>query len=204
MVNIKIVIVLLLIINIIFVYSSYHNGKNFYNRDENNNIKSKNSTKKIFDISHKYLPDYSRNDNIHHLMNMFLYMPLLFNPDIIFEFLSYILPIFIFRYITTNATIYPKSKNCDDSQFKLWYFINGHCYDKMFSGHMASSIIISFLLHKYGKITNTTLLFLYNFINAYLILISRSHYTVDVIMGIYVAITSYLLGINTDLLKIYL
>lgn len=190
-------VIILIIIQLIFVYLCYRNGKNFFSERE----RQGKTTQKIFDISHKFLPNYSDNDTLHILLNIIIFSPLVIYPSIIGEFLSYIIPILLFRYITTNTTILPKTKNCNDENFKLINLINGHCYDKIFSGHFACSVIISLLLYHDKLIQNTFILSFYNLLSAYLLLITRAHYTVDLILGGYIAITAYYLGINIDFLK---
>jgi hypothetical protein len=66
---------------------------------------------------------------------------------------------------------------------------------------MSSSIITSLLLYKKNIVTNLKILTTYNLISAYLILVTRSHYTVDILFGTYVALSSFFLNINIDLLK---
>jgi hypothetical protein len=188
---------ILITIQIIFVYLCYYNGKTFFSERE----KQGKTTQKIFDISHKFLPNYSDNEWLNILMNIVIFSPLVIYPHIIGQFLSYIIPVLLFRYITTNTTILPKTKNCNDDSFSLYNFINGHCYDKIFSGHFACGIIISLLLYHNNIIQDLNILGIYNIIIAYLLLVTRSHYTVDLILGGYVAITSYYLGINIEFLK---
>jgi hypothetical protein len=171
--------VILIVINMILIYMSHKNGKTFY---EERSKKCKKSHK-VFDICHKYLPDHSHDDSWHVAMNIFIFAPLLFNMSIFEEYLSYSAPILLFKQITSNVTILPKSKNCNDDSFKLMYFLNGHCYDKIFSGHFAGSVLISMILYNRGIVTNPYILGLYNLISAYLIL------------------TSYLLKINIDFVK---
>ena len=190
-------VITLVIMQLLFVYLCYHNGKAFFTERK----KQGKSTQKIFDICHKFLPNYSDKDWISIILNIITFSPLVFYPHLIGEFLSYMIPIFLFRYITTNATILPKTKNCDDESFNMFHFINGHCYDKIFSGHFAGGVIISLLLYHHNIIQNSYVLTLYNMITAYLLLVTRSHYTVDLILGGYVAITSYYLGINIDFIK---
>ena len=134
-------------------------------------------------------------------MNIFIFSPLLFNLSIFNDFLSYATPLYIFKYITSNVTILPKSKNCYDGDFNVLHLINGHCYDKIFSGHFAGSVIISLLLYNKGIVTDPMILIIYNLISAFLILATRSHYTVDIILAGYISVSSYLLGINVNFIK---
>lgn len=184
--------IIILIIQFSLVYTVYINGKNFYEeRTKNRNLKYK-----IYDIGHKYLPNLSRIENIELITNIFLFSPFILEPSMIKDYLSFMTPIFTFRLLTTNATILPKSTNCDDNNFGLVNFLNGHCYDKLFSGHMASSSIISLLLNQ--KNYNKKLLLFYNLLISFLLISSRQHYTADVLIGSYVGITSFFLDLKLE------
>lgn len=190
--------IILIVIHILFVYNAHNNGKTFYDdRQKNNKTKPK-----IFDIGYKYLPDYSQIKNIDIIILVFIFFPLIFHTSSIEEFLTYTSLSNMFRYITINTTILPKDKNCDDTNFNIVNLINGHCYDKIYSGHYASATTISMILYN----NNVSLYYIlpYNLISALLLISSRSHYTIDIIIGGYVAITTYLLKINTtSLTKFY-
>jgi hypothetical protein len=118
----KIIFRMIILINFLFVYMSYLNGKTFYD----DRIKNNKTTPKIYDIGHKYLPDYSHYNEIHIFMNIFIFLPILFNLSIYADYLSYLLPILMFRYITINSTILPKSKTCDDSDFGILHIFHGY------------------------------------------------------------------------------
>lgn len=184
--------IIILIIQFSLVYTVYINGKNFYEeRTKNRNLKYK-----IYDIGHKYLPNLSRIENIELITNIFLFSPFILEPSMIKDYLSFMTPIFTFRLLTTNATILPKSTNCDDNYFGLVNFLNGHCYDKLFSGHMASASIISLLLNQ--KNYNKKLLLFYNLLISFLLISSRQHYTADILFGSYIGTTSYFLDMKLD------
>lgn len=199
--DIKFFSIILLIVYMALIYSVHNNGKTFYD----NKIKHIKQTKhiddykhkyKIYDVGHKYFPNLSKVKNIELITNIILFFPLILEPDIIKKLISHMIPIFLFRTITTNATVLPKSTNCDDDNFSFINFLNGHCYDKLFSGHFAVGIIISLLLNE--KRYNKQLLVLYNLINAFIIISSRQHYTADVLFGGYVGLTSYFFNINIE------
>ena len=188
---------IMIVIHVFFVYICHDNGKTFY-RERQKNGKT---TQKIYDVGHKYLPDWSHIDFWHVMMDIFIYSPLILNSSILEDYLSYSTPIVMMKYITSNVTILPKSENCCDENFNLIHLLHGHCYDKIFSGHFAGSVLISLLLFEKDIVTDPKILIGYNLISAFLILATRSHYTVDILIGGYVAITSYLLGINIDFVK---
>ena len=112
-------------------------------------------------------------------------IPLLFNFNMLKEFLGYWIVIFIIRIITTLVTILPKYKECKTDEQ-----IFGGCYDKIFSGHFASVFLATLLYLKYNWIT-MPILILINFINSIGILLRRSHYTIDIIMALFVTLFVY-------------
>lgn len=78
------------------------------------------------------------------------------------------------------STVLPPLKNYRD---KIRFGgINGSGTEYIFSGHASYSAIFS--LYLYSKnIVSLYILFLYNFISQFLIIVSRNHYTVDVILA---------------------
>ena len=190
----KIIIITIIILHCVSIYIAHNNGKKFYNdRKKKEKVETK-----IYDIAHKYLPkcDTDKIEKIETMMNIFMYLPLLWKPSIIYDYVSHIIPLYLFRSVTTMTTILPKHKNCDDNEFK---FLNGHCYDKMFSGHYASVMIISLLMNREN--IDTKIILMYNLISIFLILVTRGHYTIDVIMGGYIAVTAFMLNINLDFIQ---
>lgn len=92
--------------------------------------------------------------------------------------LAMFIPIFITRDIFLMSTILPKDESCTvQDGFQL----TGGCYDKMFSGHFAFGYALSLLYYKFNIITNIPLLVLLNILNAFIIICSKSHYTIDVL-----------------------
>jgi len=154
--KIKLVILLVVCFHIFAVHNVHNNGKQFY---------EKNTKNKIYDIGHKYLPkiDSKYIPKIEMLSNIFICLPLIFKPSIIYNLITYLIPIYLFRHITTNVTILPKNKKCNDNDLTITSFFNGHCYDKIFSGHYAIAMIISLLLY-YNANVDIKIIILYNII----------------------------------------
>ena len=175
----KIGIVLIVIIYLIFSHfvNNYINniGKDYY-PDES----------RLYDIS-QYLPNYAKYEIIGNFYIGFVSLLLLFKPNIIFDFVSFIIPIFFIRNILTMITILPKSSDCNHHSCA---FINGGCYDKIFSGHTAYIFILTLLLNK-NKIINFSTLILINIINVFIILTTRTHYTIDVLVSFLVCYVMY-------------
>lgn len=154
---------------------------NIYFTQKNEKFAKNNVTtdKPLYDIGHKLLIDTSKfriiNDIIPFILGLFAF----FSPFRTNLVNSIILGIFI-RMFTIYSTILPVSTtnkcNFDGS------FIGG-CYDKIFSGHMTINILSSIVLFKQNNNLLYPLIFL-NVIAGLLIISSRDHYTIDVILGI--------------------
>lgn len=142
---------------------------------------------KIYDVAHKYLPDLGHYDSFHHIITTLLTIPIIFNLNMFQEYLSYWITIFIIRSITNLVTILPKNKHCKKD--KAFMFMGG-CYDKIFSGHFVSVFLATLLYMKYGWINMDTLVII-NFINSMSILLSRGHYTIDLIVAYFVTMYVY-------------
>jgi hypothetical protein len=60
-------------------------------------------------------------------------------------------------------------------------------------------MIISLLMNREN--IDTKIILMYNLISIFLILVTRGHYTIDVIMGGYIAATAFMLNINLDFIQ---
>ena len=101
--------------------------------------------------------------------------------------MGYLMTIFIIRAITIQLTILPKYELCKvntNATFK------GGCYDKIFSGHIALCFMSSIILYVNNYINMFILAFI-NILNMYFIIVSRSHYTIDVIMSFLITFMVY-------------
>jgi len=187
-----IIIIILFAIISLFSYLTHLNGNKFYeNRIKNNKINPK-----VYDIGHKYLPNLSENNFLLTTINIFVVIPpliifLLYGNDIFYEFIYYFFIIYLIRMIMINLTILPKYKMCED-KFEIYNLFNGHCYDKIFSGHFASIFLLILIVYKHNIITNIPILIIYGLFNFISILLTRSHYTIDIIVAIIVVLVAYL------------
>ena len=148
-----------------------------------NRIENKKITPKVYDISHKYLPDL---ENYQYISNIFLLFSFIsfIKPFILIEFIGFIIPILIIRSITIHLTILPKTKNCDiTNSIKIF----GSCYDKIFSGHFSLVFLITLLLWKHKYISILWVIFI-NLFNGLLILATRAHYTIDIIVSFFITL----------------
>lgn len=141
---------------------------------------------KVYDISHKFLPDFNSCNCLNHIITLTFLLPLLTNFNLLTEFLSYSIVILTIRMFVKLATILPKDKRCKIGNS----FIVGGCYDKIFSGHFSTVFLATLLYLKYNYI-NINGLIIINLINSFGILTTRSHYTVDLIMAFFVTLFVY-------------
>jgi membrane-associated phospholipid phosphatase len=145
----------------------------------------------IFDFGHMALPRWRVRD---HEIILLEALPLLSVfvkgvgpvmtavPDIMLVF-GWVL---LLRILTSVATILPKDDECDADKFGLKQVISGFCFDKLFSGHTAFSVIVAMVLVKHG-IWSPNLAWIYPVWMGLYLLLTRGHYTSDVILGAIIA-----------------
>ena len=88
--------------------------------------------------------------------------------------------ILIIRSILISVTILPGHSKCENSNYSISYL--GGCYDKILSGHTSLVFLASLLLNKY-KLLSLHSLILINLLNSILLLSTRAHYTIDILLG---------------------
>jgi hypothetical protein len=107
----------------------------------------------------------------------------------------------LLRQFIIQMTILPKNTVCD---IKNTSMIRGGCYDKIFSGHFGITFLTTLVLLENGLI-NKFIALLVNLVNGIFILLSRNHYTIDIIVSIFVVIIIYQNNLNIcDILDKYL
>jgi hypothetical protein len=169
-------------------------SKYTYERLENksevffNNVKSKQKIK-IYDIIHNNIPS-ARNlkiivDSIPFIL---LFYILFIDVNLFYAVLGMLIPIFIVRLFVINITILPKDKKCDIVKQSSPYV--GGCYDKVYSGHFAVFFTCLLFLYK-KKYVNMFVFALSSIIMGTLIVASRSHYTIDVIVSFLIVLVFY-------------
>lgn len=188
---IPIVIVMHMILIIIgtLSYNVHSIGKTYYD----SRIKRGKTTQKVFDIGMKYIPDMSDNKILIKMCDIVsAAIPLLFfwksnwNSKYILDYYIILICIFIIRLIFIHITILPKSKNCDDSKYTIDNAMTGHCYDKIFSGHFAVLFLAVLFAYEYKIFTNMFLISMLLLIYSIMIISTRSHYSIDIIVSVIV------------------
>jgi hypothetical protein len=152
-------------------------GEQHYEIAENNTI---------FDLAHKLLPDIHEHEWIINVLPVVLVMWMVVLPDS-YDMLKTVLVLYMItlsiRALTAVSTILPKHEKCQVGSKFLNIFQGGGCYDKIFSGHAAFVTLLLLVLLKAGHISALVFWLLLGS-TAFAILATRSHYTVDVVLGI--------------------
>jgi len=180
--------VFLLIIGTIILsnYLSHYIGSNYYKNNKQN---------KIHDILQENIPDLHDYHFIIDILGLLVLIPAFFyfNESLSVEFLTKFLIIMFIRAFTILATVLPKYENCDET-FGFRSFFLGGCYDKIFSGH-TSFVLLLTLFYFREHLINLPTLFAINIVNILGIISTRSHYTIDVLLAIFVTTTIFNLQI---------
>lgn len=195
-----------IILFIIVIISNIYFTKLCYLKTEkniNNNI--------LNDISFNILPHYSKSELIVQIISIvysisFIVLVLLNKSkfEILDKFIYQISILYIIRIISYTLTIIPPSNsNClkDKKFIKSDSFIElikkfltgklfGGCSDLLFSGHMTFllTITIYFIKYKLVTIIPNFILWIFSGIYALLILIARSHYSIDILYSYLITI----------------
>ena len=137
----------------------------------------------IFDILWSVTPDLHEYGKYNDIIGVGLLISFLFVPTTIFkEFIGKFLLILLVRALTIVSTILPKHEKCDDNLTWL-QMMKGQCYDKVFSGH-TSFVLLATLIFLREGIINLPVFFALNLGQITSIILTRSHYTVDIILAI--------------------
>jgi cytochrome b subunit of formate dehydrogenase len=183
--NISILIITYFIFHSILSNNVQKTGDEYYsNREKNNKTRHK-----VYDIMHKNLPE---NEDLNWMTNVIVIISLIplikeNNNQLYFDFIILLILINFIRDITINLTILPKNKTCNLNKYNdLQTNLVGACYDKIFSGHFAFVFLLSLIYYSNSIITNIPLLIGWNLFNALIILIVRSHYTIDIVVSFFV------------------
>ena len=161
-------------------------GKQYYEKEVHIN--------QIFDLFHHYTPDLHRYELIVNFIPFVLLACLFFcglNLASIKEFAWKLLLIYVLRAITVIITILPKHEACDydAKSITVSSFIGG-CYDKVFSGHMALTFLATLIYYREKFISFSSFAFI-NILEAILILITRAHYSLDVLLAVLITYLVY-------------
>ena len=167
--------------NYFFQYFMHNIGSGHYHNDS-----------RLYDICHKILPNYEKYELIGNIYIILVFLITLLKPSytvmILFEFVAFIIPILFIRSIFSLFTVLPKSSKCVYNPYIA--VVNCGCYDKIFSGHFSTVYVLSLLLNKYNIITMPIVVLL-NVINVLIILSTRIHYTIDILVSFCITYLMY-------------
>jgi hypothetical protein len=179
-------LILFIIIFIVFLINNYNLnfieniGEVFYSKNHD--------FPKVYDILHENCMHVDKFEYASDIISLILIIILIcLDVNMFYDYLGFIIVILIIRIFVNMLTILPKNNLC--SVETGWSF-RGKCYDKIFSGHFSSVFIATLLLYKNNYI-NIILLVLINLINSLFIILSRNHYTIDIIMAFFVSLFVY-------------
>jgi hypothetical protein len=141
-----------------------------------------------YDIIHHNFKDYSAFHYTKNAITASFILPFLFNLEktksIEGQSLLLIPLLIIIRSLFTSVTIFPATRengpNDDQNQFSFLNYFIGDNYDRMFSGHISFAVVLSYLATKLNLVS-LPLIVIANLIHAFVIVVTRSHYTIDVL-----------------------
>ena len=186
----SILFVLFIFLTLVQYYNLHHlerRSEKFYKKQEN--------YKKVQDIFHDILPHVVRFEYIPDILILliFAYMAIM-NFSLFYKLSGFAFTLLLFRQLIIQLTVLPKNDVCniktqDNAVFR------GGCYDKIFSGHFGVMLLTTLVLYD-SEIINQFVAIVINFINAIFILLTRSHYTVDIVVSILVVVIIYQNNLN--------
>lgn len=185
----------------------FYKGTKFYKKKTQTSSLSTLETP-IWDIIHSNFTDYSVFNYSKDIYLIVFFLPIIFNLQnisiiYIYEFFWKFMILIFLRSFTIISTILPRNSklkvkiNKKTNMWTLLYHrtIGGGMYDKIYSGHSSFGLLATLLLFKYNFLeTNTfnvSLLVFLNVLHFFMIGITRAHYTVDIIVAIYVTLWIY-------------
>ena len=147
----------------------------------------------VFDVVHHYTPDFHEFGSLVNIIPLLLFGSLFFvknSVTLLEETVLKILLIHVIRSLTIISTILPKHENCNRKDSSFLTRLLGDCYDKVFSGHTSFVFLITLILLRENYISLSTL-FSINAMESIIILLTRSHYTIDVLLAYFITYLVY-------------
>ncbi len=179
-----------LLLNIITIFSTYFHIK-YINKTNINEFSS------LPDLIVDNIPNFSNNRICNYIIDYMIFFwlaPVILygNNNLKRFFYRFTSIIFFMRALTKFFTIIPsQDNNCSNDIKNIDCYIRGYCNDKIFSGHTALTLI-SLLIIIDNKLIDPNFNYLLVFshlIYVFLILSTKNHYSVDVILS-YIITTS--------------
>lgn len=160
-------------------------SEKFYQKKEN--------SKKVQDILHNVLPHFQHFEYASDILvvSVFAYL-LIMNFDLIYQLGGLVFTLVLLRQFIIQITVLPKNETCDIKDTSMF---RGGCYDKIFSAHFGIAMLTTLVLYDNGLMNKFVVIFV-NLLNALFILLSRNHYTIDIIVSIFVVVIIYQNNLN--------
>lgn len=159
----------------------------------------------IYDMGHSLLSDHSQiKDIINYIILIIIIIFLIFNKNgnlktVFLQIIGYTIPLFLLRLICIFSTILPTiNDDTLQSEWKSKYYILGHQFDKVVSGHMTLTIILIYIFSR--NTPNLKIVYyILGILQAIFLITTREHYTVDVILAIVITICFIKLNVKIKL-----
>lgn len=139
------------------------------------------------DVLHDMLPDWSKYVYVRDVVMLFLLVPILLIKDkfgFFIDFWEVFMIVVLIKAVCIFFTFVPPSNpDCKEKKYL------NHCYHSQISGHAAFVLILAFLYIEYGLFSSEIMkwiVYVIVFLYCVLILVTRAHYTTDVISSIIV------------------
>jgi len=149
----------------------------------------------LFDLIHHYVPNLNNYNNYLNIVLLVFIVPFMFqkNRHNLYCFINLFSFVVILRSVAVLLTDLPSSDNdCDISDQSLSSYVFGHCHDKIFSGHIAFTLLATLIIidnNMVGKYRN--LYIILQILYSLFIVISRNHYSIDVLLSYYIVMPLY-------------
>jgi len=154
---------------------------------------NKENYKKVQDILHNVLPHLSQFEYASDILSTFVFAYLaIMKFELFYQLGGRVFTLVLLRQFIIQITVLPKNELCHIKHSSIF---RGGCYDKIFSAHFGITFLTTLILFDNGLINNLFMIMI-NFFNALFILLSRSHYTIDIIVSIFVVIIIYQNNLN--------
>lgn len=149
--------------------------------------------KPLYDFLHKVIPNLKRYELLIDLVPILLGVAMLYlymydnlDEKLIRDAIVYYSTLMIIRALVYSSTILP-SPTCSKGQQNA---TTGGCHDCIYSGHTVATLILAYSLYQHNP-DYLAALVVYCILGSLLIIGTRSHYTVDVIIA-YIVVYAFL------------
>lgn len=170
-------------------------GQNLHNLETKSEkfYQKKENYKRVQDFFHDMFPHYAQFEYVPDIISCSLIAYLaLMKFNLIYQLSGFIFTLVILRQLVIQMTILPKNEICNIKHSSV---LRGGCYDKIFSGHFGITFLTTLILYD-NRLINKFFAIVINVVNALFMLLSRCHYTIDIIVSILVVVVIYQNNLN--------